>query len=218
MHAEGVRIPSGPVLLDGDYTQPPMTGGVVLFAHGSGSSRHSPRNRNVAAALNRVGFATLLMDLLTAEEDELDRRTGALRFDIALLAQRLIAAADWLAATSRAAPPRMFLFGASTGAAAALCCAAERPDLVHGVVSRGGRPDLAGVALPAVRAPTLLIVGGNDPVVRDLNEQAAATISAGGGGVELVVVPGATHLFEEPGALDAVIEATVERLRRWQAA
>jgi pimeloyl-ACP methyl ester carboxylesterase len=206
------------VLLDGDYTQPPMTGGVVLFAHGSGSSRHSPRNRNVAAALNRVGFATLLMDLLTAEEDELDRRTGALRFDIALLAQRLIAAADWLAATSRAAPPRMFLFGASTGAAAALCCAAERPDLVHGVVSRGGRPDLAGVALPAVRAPTLLIVGGNDPVVRDLNEQAAATISAGGGGVELVVVPGATHLFEEPGALDAVIEATVERLRRWQAA
>jgi pimeloyl-ACP methyl ester carboxylesterase len=191
---------------------------VVLFAHGSGSSRHSPRNRYVAAALNRVGLATVLMDLLTAEEDELDRRTGTLRLDIALLAQRLIAAADWLATTSRAAPPPLFLFGASTGAAAALCCAAERPELVHGVVSRGGRPDLAGAALSAVRAPTLLIVGGNDPVVRDLNEQAAATISARGRSVELVVVPGATHLFEEPGALDAVIEATVERLRRWQAA
>jgi pimeloyl-ACP methyl ester carboxylesterase len=206
------------VLLDGDYTQPPTTGGVVLFAHGSGSSRHSPRNRYVAAALNRVGLATVLMDLLTAEEDELDRRTGTLRLDIALLAQRLIAAADWLATTSRAAPPPLFLFGASTGAAAALCCAAERPELVHGVVSRGGRPDLAGAALSAVRAPTLLIVGGNDPVVRDLNERAAATISASARSVELVVVPGATHLFEEPGALDAVIEATVERLRRWQAA
>jgi pimeloyl-ACP methyl ester carboxylesterase len=215
VRAEAVRIPAGPVLLDGDYTQPAATRGVVLFAHGSGSSRHSPRNRYVATALNRVEFGTVLMDLLTADEDELDRRTGALRFDIALLAQRLTAAADWLAATSRAAPPPLFLFGASTGAAAALRCAADRPELVNGVVSRGGRPDLAAEALHAVRAPTLLIVGGNDPLVRDLNEQAAATISAG---VEVVVIPGATHLFEEPGALDAVIDATIERLRRWQAA
>jgi putative phosphoribosyl transferase len=218
VHTEAVRIRAGTVLLDGDYTRSPMPGGVVLFAHGSGSSRHSPRNRYVAAALNRVGFATVLMDLLTAAEDELDRRTGTLRFDIALLAQRLTAAADWMAATSRAAPPPLFLFGASTGAAAALRCAADRPGLVHGVVSRGGRPDLAAEALPAVHAPTLLIVGGNDPVVRDLNEQAAATITAGGGRVELVVIAGATHLFEEPGALDAVIDATVERLRGWQTA
>jgi putative phosphoribosyl transferase len=218
MHAEEVRVPAGPALLDGDLTQPPTTSGVVLFAHGSGSSRHSPRNRYVAAALNRVGYTTVLMDLLTAEEDELDRRTGVLRFDVALLAERLTAATDWLATTSRAAPPAMFLFGASTGAAAALCCAANRPLLVHGVVSRGGRPDLAAEALQAVHAPTLLIVGGDDPVVHDLNEQAAATITAGGGSVELVVIPGATHLFEEPGALDAVIDATVERLGRWQAA
>jgi pimeloyl-ACP methyl ester carboxylesterase len=216
VNAAAVRIPAGPLLLDGDYTQPPTTEGVVLFAHGSGSSRHSPRNRYVATALNRIGFATVLMDLLTAVEDELDRRTGALRFDIPLLAQRLTAAVDWLAATSRAAPPPLFLFGASTGAAAALQCAADRPQLVHGAVSRGGRPDLAAEALTAVHAPTLLIVGGNDPVVRDLNEQAAATITAAGGSVELVVIPGATHLFEEPGALDAVIDATAERLRRWQ--
>lgn len=216
MNTAALRIPVGPVLLDGDYTQPPTTDGVVLFAHGSGSSRLSPRNRYVAAALNRVGFATVLMDLLTAAEDELDRRTGALRFDIALLAQRLTAAADWLATTSRAAPPRLFLFGASTGAAAALRCAADRRQLVHGVISRGGRPDLAAEALTAVHAPTLLIVGGNDPVVRDLNEQAVATITTAGGSVELVVVPGATHLFEEPGALDAVIDATTERLLRWQ--
>jgi putative phosphoribosyl transferase len=218
VHAEAVCIPAGSVLLDGDYTRPPATRGVVLFAHGSGSSRHSPRNRYVATALNRVEFATVLMDLLTAEEDALDRRTGALRFDIALLAQRLTTAADWLATTSRAAPPPLFLFGASTGAAAALRCAADRPARVHGVVSRGGRPDLAAEALQAVRAPTLLIVGGHDPVVRGVNEQAAATITAGGGSVELVVIPGATHLFEEPGALDAVIDATIERLRRWQAA
>jgi len=158
------------------------------------------------------------MDLLTAEEDDLDRRTGRLRFDIELLAQRLTAAADWLVATSRAAPPPLFLFGASTGAAAALCCAADRPQLVHGVVSRGGRPDLAADALQAVQAPTLLIVGGNDPAVRELNEQAAARISAAGGSAELVVIPGARHLFEEPGALDAVISATVERLRGWQSA
>ena len=218
MHAEAVRITAGPVLLDADYARPPTTGAVVLFAHGSGSSRHSPRNRYVATALNRVGFATVLMDLLTADEDALDRRTGRLRFDIELLAQRLTAAADWLVTTSRAAPPALFLFGASTGAAAALCCAADRPQLVHGVVSRGGRPDLAADALQAVQAPTLLIVGGNDPAVRELNEQAAARISVTGGSAELVVIPGATHLFEEPGALDAVISATVERLRGWQSA
>jgi putative phosphoribosyl transferase len=216
VHAEAVRITAGPVRLDADYTRPPMTGAVVLFAHGSGSSRHSPRNRYVATALNRMGYATVLMDLLTTEEDDLDRRTGALRFDIGLLAQRLTAAADWLATTSQVAPPPLFLFGASTGAAAALCCAADRPELIHGVVSRGGRPDLAGDALRAVHAPTLLIVGGNDPAVRQLNEQAGATMSTAGGSAELVVIPGATHLFEEPGALDAVIDATIERLRGWQ--
>jgi putative phosphoribosyl transferase len=216
VHAEAVRIPAGAVTLDGAYRQPPTVDGVVLFAHGSGSSRHSPRNRYVAAALNRVGFATVLMDLLTAEEDEFDRRTDRLRFDIPLLAQRLTAAADWLVATSRAAPPPLFLFGASTGAAAALRCAAERPELVRGVVSRGGRPDLAAEALQAVHAPTLLIVGGYDTVVLDLNEQAAATIIASGGSVELVVISGATHLFEEPGALDAVIDTTVERLCGWR--
>lgn len=216
MHVEAVRIPAGPVMLDGEYTQPPKADGVVLFAHGSLSSRHSPRNRYVAAALNRVGFATVLMDLLTAEEGEFDRLTGRLRFDIALLARRLTAATDWLIATSRAAPPPLFLFGASTGAAAALRCAADRPELVHGVVSRGGRPDLASDALKAVHAPTLLIVGGNDSVVLDLNEQAAATLTAAGGSVELVVIPGATHLFEESGALNAVIDATVERLCDWR--
>lgn len=216
MYVEALRIPAGPVMLDGELAQPPKADAVVLFAHGSLSSRHSPRNRYVAAALNRVGFATVLMDLLTAEEDQFDRLTGRLRFDTALLARRLTAATDWLIATSRAAPPPLFLFGASTGAAAALRCAADRPELVHGVVSRGGRPDLAADALKAVHAPTLLIVGGNDPAVLDLNEQAAATLSAGGGSVELVVIPGATHLFEESGALDAVIDSTVERLCAWR--
>ncbi len=212
---EPVRIPAGPVSLDGDLAAPSQTDGVVLFAHGSGSSRHSPRNRYVAEALNQAGFATVLMDLLTADEDEVDRRTTELRFDIPLLAGRLTAAADWLTTSDRWATVPLFLFGASTGAAAALMCAAARPEAVRGVVSRGGRPDLAGEVLHRLRAPTLLIVGGRDPTVRRLNEQAADAIAAASSEVDLVVIPGATHLFEEAGTLEAVIRTTVARLRDW---
>jgi putative phosphoribosyl transferase len=172
----------------------------VLFAHGSGSSRHSPRNRGVAGQLQRAGFGTLLMDLLTAGEEELDRRSRELRFDIGLLARRLVGAVDWLAARfGREA--RVGLFGASTGAAGALVAAAERPDQVAAVVSRGGRPDLAGRALERVTAPTLLIVGGADPQVLALNRQAAGRLAAEH---RLEIVSGAGHLFEEPGALQEV--------------
>jgi pimeloyl-ACP methyl ester carboxylesterase len=155
------------------------------------------------------------MDLLTADEEEVDVRTRELRFDIPRLATRLSAAIDWLADAQRTAALPVFLYGASTGAAAALITAAERAARIRGVVSRGGRPDLAGETLSRVRAPTLLIVGGRDPAVRRLNEDAARSIEQSGGTVELVVIPGATHLFEEPGALDMVIDATLERLRRW---
>ena len=193
------RIPAGVIELDADVSLPPDAVGVVLFAHGSGSSRLSPRNRQVAAALQGAGLGTVLMDLLTAEEEEADSRTGHLRFDIGLLAQRLTAAVDWAAGQDWAG--RLGLFGASTGAAAALVAAARRPGEVGAVVSRGGRPDLAGRELESVRAPTLLIVGGNDPVVLQLNREALSRLR-----VEkaLVVVAGATHLFEEPGALDEV--------------
>ena len=206
-----VLIPSDSVAQEGDLTIPKDAIGIVLFAHGSGSSRLSPRNQFVADALQEVGVGTLLFDLLTEAEAE-DRDNV---FDIDFLAHRLVDATRWLRHRDGTRNYPLGYFGASTGAAAALRCAADRPELVHGVVSRGGRPDLAAEALNAVGAPTLLIVGGNDPLVRDLNEQAAATISSG---VEVVVIPGATHLFEEPGALDAVIDATIERLRRWQAA
>ncbi|MGD9890852.1 MAG: dienelactone hydrolase family protein [Dehalococcoidia bacterium] len=175
--------------------------GVVLFAHGSGSSRHSPRNRAVAAALNKAGLATLLLDLLTPEEERLDRSTARLRFDIGLLAARVIGAIDWLTEYEGTRGAAIGLFGASTGAAAALVAAAERPELVAAVVSRGGRPDLAKDVLTRVRAPTLLIVGGNDHHVLDVNRAALAGL---GPGSLLEVIPGATHLFEEPGALDAV--------------
>ena len=195
------RIRAGGLELDADVSLPPDAEGVVLFAHGSGSSRRSPRNRQVAAALQGAGLGTVLMDLLTAEEEEADRRTGHLRFDIGLLAQRLTAAVDWAASQDWGRGPGLGLFGASTGAAAALVAAARRPGEVGAVVSRGGRPDLAGRELESVRAPTLLIVGGNDPVVLKLNREALSRLR-----VEktLVVVPGATHLFEEPGALDEV--------------
>ncbi|WP_345433208.1 dienelactone hydrolase family protein [Actinoallomurus vinaceus] len=169
--------------------------GLVVFAHGSGSSRRSPRNRQVSAALNTAGFGTLLFDLLTPEEELEDTRTARLRFDIPLLARRLSAVVDW------AGTRPMGLFGASTGAAAALVTAAERPDEVAAVVSRGGRPDLAGEALAVVRAPTLLIVGGRDLEVLSLNERAAARMPAE---KAIVVVPGAGHLFAEPGALEEV--------------
>lgn len=207
-----VEIPAGQVTLAGDLALPTDATAVVLFAHGSGSSRHSPRNRYVAAALNRAGFATLLLDLLTAPEEQLDLRTRELRFDIARLAERLGSAVDWLASEPLTAQLPVYLFGASTGAAAALVAAAHWPARVAGVVCRGGRPDLAGDVLARVAAPTVLIVGGHDPQVRRLNEQAAEQLAD----VELVVIPGATHLFEEPGALDAVIAATLDRLRHWQ--
>jgi putative phosphoribosyl transferase len=210
-----VSVRTAGVVLDGDLALPDETPGegrgVVLFAHGSGSSRHSPRNRRVANVLNRIGWATLLMDLLTAQEEAVDLRTHQLRFDISRLAARLTGAVDWLAQQDRTADLPLALFGASTGAAAALVTAAERPDRVRLVISRGGRPDLAGDALARVRAPTLLIVGGRDPQVRELNEAAAAVMTAP---VSIDIVPGATHLFEEPGALEAVIDLAVGALDR----
>src|SRR5215207_3805081 len=197
---QAVRITVDGVALDGDLARPPNSGGMVLFAHGGGSSRHSPRNRQVADHLQRAGLGTLLMDLLTADEEQLDLRSRELRFDIGLLARRLVGAVDWLAARF-GGELRVGLFGASTGAAAALVVAAERPSRVGGVVSRGGRPDLAGPALERVTAPTLLIVGGADPQVLTLNRQAAGRLGAPH---RLEVVPGAGHLFEEPGALEEV--------------
>jgi putative phosphoribosyl transferase len=187
--------------ITGDLREPDTPAGVVAFAHGSGSSRHSRRNQQVAAALGEAGFVTLLMDLLTPEEAVIDDRTREHRFDIGLLADRVAASVDWLRQDDRTRAHAIGLFGASTGAAAALVAAAERPDTVAAVVSRGGRPDLAAGALPRVQAPTLLIVGGRDRQVIDLNEQARARLRCP---TELVIVPGATHLFEEPGALEEV--------------
>ena len=206
-----VQIPAAGVILDGDLITPADAAGVVVFAHGSGSSRHSPRNRMVAARMQEAGYATLLMDLLTAGEDEIDSRTRQLRFDIPRLASRLTGAIRWLSDRPDTAEMPVALFGASTGAAAALIAAAEVPDHVQLVISRGGRPDLAGDALPRVQAPTLLIVGGRDLEVLDLNKAAAAQLR---GPVEIAVVPGATHLFEERGALDRVVELAVGALRQ----
>ncbi|HZO88860.1 MAG TPA: alpha/beta fold hydrolase [Chthonomonadaceae bacterium] len=200
--SQPVQISIGPVVLDGDLTVPEALRGVVLFAHGSGSSRHSPRNKYVAQILQEDGFATLLMDLLTRDEEAVDNTTRHLRFDIDLLAQRLVGATDWLLQNPITQKLPIGYFGASTGAAAALVAAAERPDRVAAVVSRGGRPDLAGEALPRVQAPTLLIVGGNDWPVIPLNEQALAQLRIQDKRLE--IVPGATHLFEEPGALEEV--------------
>jgi dienelactone hydrolase len=197
---QSVEIPQPAGVVHGDLESPDGARGVVVFAHGSGSSRFSPRNREVAATLRSRGLATLLMDLLTREEDEVDQRTAEHRFDIDLLAGRLVGAAEWLAGSPLGSLPVGF-FGASTGAAAALVAAAGLGDRVAAVVSRGGRPDLAGDALPAVTAPTLLIVGGRDDVVIDLNRQAAQRMTAEHG---IEIVPGATHLFEEPGTLDRV--------------
>jgi dienelactone hydrolase len=201
------RIPTAGVGLDGDLTLPDNAGGVVLFAHGSGSSRYSPRNRAVAGALNRRGMATLLVDLLTADEEKIDARTGQLRFDISLLADRLVGIIDWLGAQPETAAQPVGLFGASTGAAAALVAAAKRAETVRAVVSRGGRPDLAGPALAEVKAPTLLIVGARDVQVLDLNERARKAMRAP---VELRIVPGATHLFEEPRTLEQVAEQAAD--------
>jgi putative phosphoribosyl transferase len=196
-----VRVLAGNVTLEGNLAVPPDARGVVMFAHGSGSSRHSPRNRAVAHALREGGLATLLIDLLTAEEEMLDDETAELRFDIGLLAERLVGAIEWLGREPAARGLPVGIFGASTGGGAALVAAAARPDVVAAVVSRGGRPDLAGDALPRVQVPSLFIVGGRDEQVIELNRQAMARMLAP---VRLEIVPGATHLFEEPGALEQV--------------
>ena len=196
-----VRIPTDGVILEGNLHLPESAQGVVLFAHGSGSSRHSPRNRFIARALHDVGLGTLLIDLLTAREEEAERHTRHLRFDIEMLARRLVDATSWLRHESATADLHVGYFGASTGGGAALVAAAQLPDDVSAVVSRGGRPDLAGAALPNVKAPTLLIVGGEDEPVIGMNEEALKKMVCP---KQLVIVPGATHLFEEPGTLDEV--------------
>jgi pimeloyl-ACP methyl ester carboxylesterase len=196
-----VYVGADAVTLVGDLRLPEDARAVVLFAHGSGSGRRSPRNRHVAELLNEAKLATLLIDLLTGDEEAIDLYTAHLRFDIKLLARRLISATDWLTQRADTRHLPIGYFGASTGAAAALVAATKRPNSIGAIVSRGGRPDLAGPALPRVRAPTLLIVGGNDVQVIELNRIALPQL---GGEKQLVIVPGATHLFEEPGALDEV--------------
>ncbi|WP_141965984.1 dienelactone hydrolase family protein [Actinomadura hallensis] len=202
MNIADVTIDLADASLPGDLALPDDPAGVVLFAHGSGSSRHSPRNRAVAAGLNDAGIGTLLIDLLTEEEGRADAVTGELRFDIELLTGRLVGAIDWLASAPPTADYPVGLFGASTGAAAALAAAARRPERVTAVVSRGGRPDLAGDALERVAAPVLLIVGARDPQVLRLNDDAAGRLRSAEHKLE--IVPHASHLFEEPGALDQV--------------
>jgi dienelactone hydrolase len=206
-----VSVVAGSVTLEGNLGLPEAARGVVLFAHGSGSSRHSPRNRYVARLLNEAKLATLLIDLLTSDEEASDMRTAHLRFDIDLLAERLVAATDWLTQYQDTGHLRIGYFGASTGAGAALVSAAERPRAVGAVVSRGGRPDLAGPALAGVRAPTLLIVGGIDFPVIALNRTALGQLRCE---KQLVIVPGASHLFEEPGALDEVARLAREWFER----
>ena len=196
-----VEIPVGKNRLGGELVLPGETTGIVLFAHGSGSSRHSPRNQYVARVLHEAGLGTLLFDLLTAQEEEEEYYTRHLRFNIDLLATRLTAATEWLAQQDLPQDARFGYFGSSTGAAAALIAAAQSPDWTGAVVSRGGRPDLAAAHLGKVRAPTLFIVGGNDTEVIELNEQAYAQLQCE---KELRPVPGATHLFEETGALEKV--------------
>ncbi|OPF71517.1 hydrolase [Streptomyces antioxidans] len=204
MRSETARIAADDAMLVGDLALPEQPIGVVAFAHGSGSSRHSPRNRAVAGVLQDADLATLLFDLLTEAEERMDAITAELRFDIPLLGRRLVAAVNWLDGHPATSGLPVGLFGASTGAAAALTAAAERPERVAAVVSRGGRPDLAGGALNRVRAPVLLIVGGDDHEVLRLNQQAAAMLAAP---QEIQVVPGASHLFEEPGALEQAAQA-----------
>ncbi len=198
-----VEIQLDLVKLEGNLSVPKNSVGIVLFAHGSGSGRTSPRNRFVARELNQKGIATLLFDLLTREEEEIDEQTTHLRFDISLLSQRLTQTTDWLLKNSKIANLNVGYFGASTGAAAALVAAAERPRIVKAVVSRGGRPDLAGSSLGNVKCPTLLLVGGYDDVVIELNKQAMAKMKSE---KKLIVIPEATHLFEEPGKLEQVAQ------------
>ncbi len=202
-----IEIDIGAAALQGDLVIPASAAGIVLFAHGSGSSRFSSRNRYVAGVLQQGGFATLLLDLLTEQEERIDQVTRHLRFDIPLLAERLTQAVVWLRLEADTSALPIGLFGASTGAAAALMTAADRADAVRAVVSRGGRPDLAGNALPRVEAPTLLIVGSRDEPVIELNEQAMTRMQAQ---TELTIVPGATHLFEEPGTLEIVADQALQ--------
>ncbi len=209
-----VSVTAGDVTLQGTLGLPRDATGIVLFAHGSGSSRFSARNRYVARVLRDAGLGTVLLDLLTAQEERVDERTRHLRFDIPMLGERLVATIDWLAGQPETAALQVGLFGASTGGGAALVAAARRPDRVHAVVSRGGRPDLAEDALPVVRTPTLLLVGEHDSVVIALNQQAMARMTAE---VQLVIVPGASHLFEEPGALEYVAKEAREWFARYLA-
>jgi dienelactone hydrolase len=196
--------------LEGELVLPAAAAGIVLFAHGSGSSRHSPRNQAVAARIRDAGLGTLLFDLLTRDEEAVDRRTGHLRFDIGLLAERLFRATQWIRGRREAKSLLVGYFGSSTGGAAALLAAAELPDAVGAVVSRGGRPDLARDALARVEAPTLLIVGGLDDVVIELNEAAFERLRCE---KALRIVPGASHLFEEPGKLEEVSRLAAEWFR-----
>jgi len=205
--ARAVRIPASEVVLNADLTMAPHAGAIVAFAHGSGSSRHSIRNRYVAEMLNAYNFATLLADLLTEEEEVIDMRTRHLRFDIPMLADRLIDIAAWLQQESQTRDLKIGWFGASTGAGAALIAAARRPENIMAVVSRGGRPDLAGAYLPEVVAPVLLIVGENDPQVLELNKEALARLNTES---KLEIVLNATHLFEEPGTLEAAAGLAAE--------
>lgn len=207
-----VQVHSADVVLDADLTIPAHAAGIVVFAHGSGSSRHSSRNRRVARALQDAGLATLLLDLLTQEEEAVDVNTREYRFDIPRLAGRLCGVQEWLAAQNDTRALRTGYFGASTGAGAALIAAARAPDDIGAVVSRGGRPDLAGPALPRVAAPTLLIVGGDDLPVIELNREAMARMHAH---VQLEIVPGASHLFEEPGTLERVAQLARDWFVRW---
>jgi putative phosphoribosyl transferase len=207
-----VRIPVGTIELEGNLGVVEGAQGVVLFAHGSGSGQSSPRNLYVARVLRQAGLSTLLIDLLTAEEEALDLRTRQLRFDISLLAERLVKATDWLRDAPSTQNLRIGYFGASTGAGAALVATAERPHEVGAVVSRGGRPDLAGEALSRVEAPTLLIVGGSDVPVIGMNEEALERMHVE---KRLEIVPGATHLFEEAGALEAVARLATSWFRRY---
>ena len=196
-----VQIHAGRAVLSGNLDIPENANALVLFAHGSGSSRHSPRNQFVARTLNDVGLATLLFDLLTQEEEAIDTQTRELRFNIHLLAERLVHAAKWAKQQEETSDLGIGYFGSSTGGAASLVAAVDLPQDIGAVVSRGGRPDLAGEALPKVKAPTLLIVGGNDDIVIELNEQARDRMRCE---AKLEIVPGATHLFEEAGALEQV--------------
>jgi predicted alpha/beta-hydrolase family hydrolase len=207
-----VSLPVGGSSLQGALVVPAEATGIVLFAHGAGSSRHSPRNRQVASILVGRGLGTLLFDLLTREEEALDARTSELRFDIPFLADRLVAATDWVLGEPRVGDLPLGYFGASTGAAAALVAAERRSRSARAVVSRGGRPDLAGTSLTGVRAPTLFIVGERDPEVLRLNQEAMRFVA---GETRLEVIPGATHLFEEPGALDDVARLAGDWFKTW---